>query len=168
MAQNTNLNISPYFDDFNSSKQFYKVLFNPGRPVQARELTTLQSLLQDQIETFGSHIFKEGSMVIPGGVTFDSQFYAVKLNQLNFGVDVSLYLSKLVGKKIKGEISGVTAIVQYVQSTNSEVEYPTIYVKYLDSDSNFIESTFTDGENLSCNEDIVYGNTNISANTAFA
>jgi len=168
MAQNTNLNISPYFDDFDSSKQFYKVLFNPGRPVQARELTTLQSLLQNQVETFGSHIFKEGSMVIPGGVTFDSQFYAVKLNLTNFGVDISLYLDKLVGKKIKGDSSGVTARVQYVQLVNSEIEYPTIYVKYLDSDNNFIESTFLDGENLTCNEDIVYGNTTISANTTFA
>ena len=88
MAQKTNLNISQYYDDFDADKEFYKVLFNPGRPVQARELTTLQSILQNQVESFGSNIFKEGSMVIPGGITYDSQFYAVKLNITNYGVDL--------------------------------------------------------------------------------
>ena len=59
MAQNTNLNIAPYFDDFDKSKGFLKVLFKPGFPVQARELTTLQTLLQDQIDTFGQGVYKE-------------------------------------------------------------------------------------------------------------
>ena len=59
MSQETNLNVAPYFDDFDANKNFYKVLFKPGQPVQARELTSLQSILQNQIETFGNHIFKE-------------------------------------------------------------------------------------------------------------
>jgi hypothetical protein len=169
MAQKTNLNISPYYDDFDADKEFYKVLFNPGKPIQARELTTLQSILQNQIESFGSNIFKEGSMIIPGGITYDSQFYAVKLNSTNYGVDISLYLEELVGKKITGQISGVTATVQYVQLPNGdEVEYPTIYVKYLDSDSNNSISTFNDGESLSATTDIVYGNTTITNSTSFA
>ena len=46
MAQTTNLNVSPYFDDFNADDNYYKVLFKPGVPVQARELTGLQSILQ--------------------------------------------------------------------------------------------------------------------------
>ncbi|GIS09150.1 MAG: hypothetical protein CM15mP113_2800 [Pseudomonadota bacterium] len=44
MPQKTNLNISPYYDDFNKDDKFYKILFKPGYPVQARELTGLQSL----------------------------------------------------------------------------------------------------------------------------
>ena len=64
MPQKTNLNISPYYDDFNKDDNFYKVLFKPGFPVQARELTGLQSLLQNQVESFGKHIFKEGSMFL--------------------------------------------------------------------------------------------------------
>ena len=169
MAQKTNLNISPYYDDFDADKEFYKVLFNPGRPVQARELTTLQSILQNQVESFGSNIFKEGSMVIPGGITYDSQFYAVKLNITNYGVDLSLYIDKLIGKKIVGASSGVTATVQYVQLPNGdEVEYPTIYVKYLDSDNNNNISAFYDGESLSATSSIVYGNTTIDTGTIFA
>ena len=57
MAQNTNLNIAPYFDDFDQNKGFLKVLFKPGYPVQARELTTLQSVLQNQIDTFGTGVY---------------------------------------------------------------------------------------------------------------
>ena len=60
MSQETNLNVSPYFDDFDAANDFHKVLFKPGFPIQARELTTLQSLLQNQGEKFGDHIFREG------------------------------------------------------------------------------------------------------------
>ena len=87
MPQKTNLNISPYYDDFDKADNFYKVLFKPGFPVQARELTSLQSILQNQVESFGSHIFKEGSMVIPGGVTYDSTYFSVKVNPDHLGID---------------------------------------------------------------------------------
>ena len=93
MVQKTDLNINPSYDDFDSGKNFYKVLFKPGFPVQARELTTLQSILQNQIKTFGSHMFKEGSMVIPGNIAYDGNFNSVKLNSSNFGVDISLYIN---------------------------------------------------------------------------
>ena len=65
MPLQTNLNVSPYFDDFQADNDFAKVLFKPGYPVQARELTTLQSILQNQIERFVKHFFKEGAKVIP-------------------------------------------------------------------------------------------------------
>ena len=42
-------NISPYYDDFDSTKNFYKILFRPGFSVQARELSQLQTILQKQI-----------------------------------------------------------------------------------------------------------------------
>jgi hypothetical protein len=40
---------SPYFDDFDAQKNFLQILFKPGVAVQARELTQLQTLLQNQI-----------------------------------------------------------------------------------------------------------------------
>ena len=169
MAQKTNLNVSPYYDDFNSEKNYYKVLFNPGRPVQARELTTFQSILQNQIESFGSHMFKEGSMVIPGNIGYDGQYYSVKLNPTNFGIDVSVYIDYFVGKKITGQSSGTTAIIQYVALPDgNNVKDLTIYVKYLDSDNDFKFNLFKDGESLSANETVVYGNTTINSGTPFA
>ena len=47
-----NLNTSPYYDDFSDSKRFHRVLFKPGVPVQARELTQLQTILQDRVAGF--------------------------------------------------------------------------------------------------------------------
>ena len=169
MTQKTDLNISPYYDDFDSERNFYKVLFKPGYPIQARELTTLQSILQDQVKSFGSHIFKEGSVVIPGNIAYDGNFNSVKLNPTNFGVDISLYINNFIGKKITGQISGTTAIIQFVSLPDGEnVEDLTIYVKYLDSDNNFQFNPFEDGESLIAEENITYGNTTINAGTPFA
>ena len=169
MAQKTDLNINPYYDDFDANKNFYKVLFKPGFPVQARELTTLQSILQNQVEKFGSYVFKEGTVVIPGNIAYDGQFYAVKLNSSAFGVDVSIYIDKFVGKKIAGQTSGTTASIQYVAFPDGgDVEDITIYVKYIDSNDNFVFDQFEDGELLYASENVTYGNTTISAGTPFA
>ena len=132
MPQNTNLNVNPYFDDFDKNKKFNKVLFKPGTPVQARELTTLQSILQDQIEKFGQHMFKEGSIVIPGTTNYDDQYYSVKIESTFFGVPVESYFDKLIGLEIKGKTSGVTAVVKSVLKASQSVQNATtIYVKYL-------------------------------------
>ena len=134
MAQKSNLNVSPYYDDFDPNNNFYKVLFNPGFPVQARELTTSQSILQNQIEDFGSHIFKQGSVVIPGNITFDNRYNAVKLNATNFGIDISVYLENFVGKTITGKISNVSATVEKIALPSTDpIDDITIYVKYIDS-----------------------------------
>ena len=66
------------------------------------------------IGTFGGHIFKEGSMVIPGNIAYDGNFNSVKLNSSNFGVDVSLYIKNFIGKKVTGQISGTTATIQFI------------------------------------------------------
>ena len=96
MTLNTNLNVNPYFDDFSPSKNFSRVLFKPGTPVQARELTTLQSILQDQVSKFGKHFFREGSVVIPGGVSYDDQYFCVLIESTFFGIPVELYYDKLI------------------------------------------------------------------------
>ena len=118
MPQKTNLNISPYFDDFDKADQFYKILFKPGYPVQARELTGLQSLLQNQVEAFGKHIFKEGSMVIPGNIELDTTYFSAKVNETHLGIDVSIYLSDVIaanggkGIRVRGQNSGIVATIK--------------------------------------------------------
>ena len=68
MMANLNLNVSPYFDDFDPDKDFLRVLFRPGFPVQARELTTLQTFMTNQVLRFGNHIFKNGARVSEGTI----------------------------------------------------------------------------------------------------
>ena len=75
----TNLNTNQYFDDFAANSQHHRVLFKPSVPVQARELTQLQTILQSQIEKFGDNIIKNGSIV--SGCSFTtSKIEFVKLN----------------------------------------------------------------------------------------
>ncbi len=170
MPQKTNLNISPYYDDFSKDNQFYRVLFNPGRPVQARELTTLQSILQDQVESFGSHMFKEGSMVIPGNTSYDYEYYSIKLQSDHLGVPVSLYAESLKGKILKGQDTGIRIKVDnYALPENStDITDLTLFVKYLDSgDSNEV-AFMADGENLIIEETFIYGNTQITAGETVA
>ena len=169
MAQKTNLNISPYYDDFESDKNFYKVLYKPGFPVQARELTGSQSILQNQIQSFGDHIFKEGSVVIPGDIAYVGNYSAVKLSPENYGTDISLYIKDYIGKKITGRSSGINATVKHVALPNTDpVDDVTIYVTYTSADNNNEIGSFIDGEQLVCSDNINYGNTTINADTPFA
>jgi hypothetical protein len=173
MPQQTNLNVSPYFDDFNSDNNYSKVLFKPGYPVQARELTTLQSILQNQIEKFGQHFFKEGAKVIPGNTGYNAQYYAVQLNNSYLGVPVEAYVSQLIGTKITGQTSGVTATVENVLfAANSERGNLTLYVNYLSSSTtNNSTKTFSDGEGLLTGSTInsgLLGNSTIQTGQTFA
>ena len=72
MPTTSNFNVQPYYDDYDALKKFYKILFRPAYAVQARELTQLQTIFQNQIGNFGEHIFKDGSMVIPGTITVNA------------------------------------------------------------------------------------------------
>jgi len=171
MPQNTNLNVSPYFDDFVDSKNYQKVLFKPGFPVQARELTTLQSILQNQIEKFGQHFFKEGSMVIPGGNSFDNEYFAVKIDPNFLNIPVNNYTKILADNKIKikGEVTGVEAtVVNRLTASESIDGFDTLYVKYTKSGPDATTGVFADGENLITLSNFNYLNTSIAADSQFA
>ena len=119
MPQKTNLNVAPYYDDFAQDKNFYKVLFRPGYSIQARELTQLQSSLQNQIESFGKYAFKQGELVIPGEVALNTKLNFVKLSsvtEIPTNVDGNIVYKKyditlLKGQQLKGVTSGVVASV---------------------------------------------------------
>lgn len=162
MPQETNLNTTPYNDDFDSNTGYYKVLFNPSRPVQARELTTLQSILQNQVEQFGRHIFKEGSVVIPGNIRYESPISCIEIEPEFNGIPVSLYFNELLGKKVRGQTSGVSAEIFYILSAGESVRNNyTLYVKYLESGTDFLSSQFIDGETLLLENTLSYSNTTI-------
>ena len=172
MPQQTNLNVAPYFDDYDSSDDFYRVLFKPGFPVQARELTTLQSILQNQIEKFGQHFFKEGAKVIPGNTGYNQIYYGIQIQNNYQGVPVSAYADQLIGTKITGQRSGVSAIVDnLILPEESERGQLTVYINYLNSSTtNNSSQEFFDGEELTCNTTIssgLLGNTTIAPGAPF-
>ena len=164
MPAKTDFNVSPYWDTFNADNDFYRVLFRPGFAVQARELTTLQTILQNQIEQFGNHFFKEGTIVIPGSIAYDNKYYAVKLQATYGASTVADYLSQYNGAIITGATSGVTAeVVGFAVADSATGDPDTLFVKYIGS-STVDNSTmvFTDDETLSADK-IING---IAANLA--
>ena len=153
MAQKTDLNVSPYYDDFAEDKSFHRILFKPSAAIQARELTQLQSILQNQIERFGSHMFKEGAIILGARTNYDNQYFGVRVEDTNpNGSGVSAtesFRAESVGKFFKGLTSGVVGkIVNSSQKTTEDAL--TLHVKYQatgNSGSTFY-TEFQDGETL--------------------
>jgi hypothetical protein len=85
-----NTNQNPYFDDFDEDKNFHQVLYKPSLPVQARELSTQQSILRNQVKSFGDHIFKNGSKVTGGDLVLNLDYEYVKLKPQYNGVNIDI------------------------------------------------------------------------------
>jgi hypothetical protein len=128
----TNFNVSPYYDDFDESKNFHRILFRPGLAVQARELTQMQTILQNQIDRFASHIFREGSTVQGLETNYDTRYSFVKLRNNN-STGNTVTVSDFSNKIVKGATSGVLGIVVKVKdgSESTSPNYKTLYVKYI-------------------------------------
>ena len=127
-----NLNVSPYYDDFDDTKNFNRVLFRPGYAVQARELTQLQTLLQSQIGKFGNHIFKSGSVVQGCEFKLDSERAFIKIADADVENDI---LSTYIGDTVSNT-AGMTAVILDV-ATGTEAELPnlkTLYLRYTSGD----------------------------------
>ena len=152
MPSPTDFNLSPYFDDFNEGKKFHRILFRPAFAVQARELTQSQSILQNQIERVSDHLFEKGSMVIPGEIAYDLNYYSVKLS--GFGASTgSTVLSNFNNAEFTGLTSGVVAkVVNFDVATSSDPN--TLYVKYQNSGTSNTAEAFADGETCQATKDI--------------
>ncbi|SVB48184.1 uncharacterized protein METZ01_LOCUS201038, partial [marine metagenome] len=161
--QKTDLNVSPYYDDFSEDSLFHRVLFRPAYSVQARELTQMQTILQNQIERIGSHFFKEGAVVIPGQTGFDVTYSYVKL-QATFTSDLSVahtienFRTSLVGVKLTGVTSEVVAKVVNTVAADSSDDL-TVFVKYEKSGTvagGTTNTVFANGELLTTDTAIAY------------
>ena len=135
MAQNTDLNVSPYYDDYSETKNFHRILFRPSNAIQARELTQLQSILQNQVEKFGNHIFQEGSLVMGGTVTVNTEYYAVKVNDANPNgsgtATAETYRTAAFGKYYQGKTSGVVGKVINSAAKTTDGDELTLFVTYV-------------------------------------
>lgn len=137
-------NIAPYFDDFSETKNYHQIMFKPGFAVQARELSQLQTILRGQIEKFGNHIFKHGSVVIPGNSYADLAVpYAKILPTYN---DTTINLANFEGQVVVGVTTGIKAVVKKaVAATTSDPI--TFYLAYLTGNASGAV-TFNNGEEL--------------------
>ena len=93
-----NFNVAPYFDDFDPNDNFHRILFKPGFAIQARELTQVQTIQQDQITKFADNIFKQNTPVTGGQVTTNLYCHYIKIQPTIDGanIDISLFDKKLI------------------------------------------------------------------------
>jgi hypothetical protein len=139
-----NFNTEPYYDDFNEDSKFYRILYRPGYAVQARELTQMQTILQNQISRFGDHVFKEGAMVIPGQTSIDTDIGYVKLESTYGGVLTDTIVQNFLGLVVQNS-SGLQAEVIYF-TKSSGADPAALYVRYKNSGDNNTTRVFADGD----------------------
>jgi hypothetical protein len=139
-------NTEPYYDDFNESKRFLKILYRPGYAVQARELTQMQTILQNQISRFGDHVFKEGSLVIPGAIGIDTKIGYVKLESTYSGVLADTVVAKFAGLIIENAAGVQAQVIHYTVSGGADAA--ALYIRYLNSGDNNTTKTFSNSDIL--------------------
>ena len=148
MALQTDLNVSPYYDDFDPAKNFYRVLFQPGVAVQARELNQLQTILQAQIEKFGDNIFKRGTIIEGCNITLHATLPYIKIKDLETDgtpINVSLYDNL--------SVTNTANVTGYIVKTDVGLEsrapdLNTLYVKYNSSGIDSNTGTFSSDDKL--------------------
>ena len=132
-------NTDPYYDDFNEDKKFLRIMFRPGYGVQARELTQLQTIVQNQIERFGSHVFEEGSMVLDGKITVNSLQYA-RVTGLSGTSDITDFIGSVVygaGATGGGRATAKIVHAELGFSGSSIDNFPVIFYEYLEGGTGF-------------------------------
>ena len=92
MAIEKDLNTPPYFDDYDQEKNYHQVLFRPSTAIQARELTQLQTILQNQIERFGNHVFKDGTIVQGCAITYYPNTHYISVSD-NFNTNTAAFVT---------------------------------------------------------------------------
>ena len=58
-----NFNANPYWDDFDPSKNYKRIVSVPGRVEQSREFTQIQTMAQHQVTLLGDSIYRNGQII---------------------------------------------------------------------------------------------------------
>lgn len=123
---------STYKDDYRDSDNYHRILFNSGRAVQARELTQMQTIIQNEIARFARNIFTDGAVVSSGGTTVNNRLEYVKLDTALFPAPANI--NDLVGKVFT--VSPPDSPIQF-QVLRAEAavgsDPATLYIKYTDT-----------------------------------
>ena len=121
-----------YKDDYKDSDGYYQVLFNSGRALQARELTQLQTILQEQVSRMGRNLFTDGEAVNPrsAGTGIERFNYVILENLDGIENPKDLIGTVLQGPTIAGVTQGLRFKVASVVEGDGANEFPVIYGRY--------------------------------------
>lgn len=126
-------NVDPYYDDFSEDKKYLRLMFRPGYGVQARELTQVQTILQNQVERFGSHIFEEGSIVLDGQVSENRLTYAKVV--LGASVDPEDFIGTVA--RVTGKANARIVYAEDVLADSNADDYSVLFLEYMDGGATF-------------------------------
>ena len=158
-----NFNVDPYYDDFDPSKNFHRILFKPGYAVQARELTQSQTILQNQISNFADSIFSQNTPVTGGRVSLNfaaigniGAFY-VKLQTQFSGIEIDV--NNFINKDIQ-DSNGIAQARVIAVAEGTLIDPPTLIVTY------YTGAKFKDASTITCSDGSNFSATTIGTNTS--
>jgi len=152
MPLSTNFNVSPYFDDFDETKKYYRILFKPATAVQARELTQLQTIIQTQIERFGDSVYKPGSIIDGCAITQIPFLDGIRLADI-YANGALIVVDQFNDFTVTSVNTGLQAKVAFPKR-GTESAYPDtniLYIYYLNTGAN-AAITSADIKNFTNNE----------------
>lgn len=148
MSIDTPLNVSPYFNDFDETKNDQRILFKPVLAVQVRELNQLQDILQKQIERFGDSIYQSGTIIDGCNFSFMDAYPYVKILDTDVAGDTTIPENYL-GLFVKNAANLQGYVVNYASGFESAApDLKTIFVKYINSGNTGNLHAFTPGDIL--------------------
>ena len=165
MGIKTDLNVTPYYDDYEQENNFHQILARPGYAIQARELTQMQSILRNSVEQISNFVLEEGSVVVPGQMRVEKDAQYIKLESAYGGetIDPAQYLDRT----ITGVTTGVKAKVVHTEAATTS-DPPTLFARYTSVGTDNTTSVFQAGETLTCDASVTQGSTTYTADAVSA
>lgn len=158
LSNTTNETIAgqPYWDDFEKSKRFHRILVQTKRPVQVRELNQIQSMLQNQVEQLATSLYTEGRALVGGEQTYANNVTALQVVKDSTVNIANFYNANTgIGGIVRGGTSGAEGRVVQVAQQSSET-YSAIIIAPMN------DKSFAGDEQLS----IVVGTTTYTMTAA--
>jgi len=122
---------APFFDDFDSTKNYYRILFRPGVAVQTREVNQLQTMAQNQLSEFASTVYKNGSVVEGCSIEYipNLEWIALADHFVNSS-SLSQEDPSLTGAVVVGNTSGVQAYLVATQAGFASQNPGKFFIRY--------------------------------------
>jgi hypothetical protein len=144
-----NLNANPYWDDFDKTKGYKRILALPGRVEQSREFTQIQTIMQDQLTSLGNSIYKNGQ-VLSGcllSINDAKTLAIVSVGSIYVDGDIIEFTSP-TSLTITGTGTEIIGVIK-TETIITEIEDPTLkdpaqgYDNYLEPGAHRLKITWT-------------------------
>ena len=155
--------LTRYKDDYRDSDNYYRILFNSGRSLQARELTQLQTIQQAEMGRLGRYLFKENALISGGDQTYNPSVWYVKLDTTDPTYALPTDYQSLIGTVVSTS-NNIEARVKniVVEGADNSIDPTTLVVEFISGGGNVSADltkpvTFSKNQVLSYTTDTVSG-----------